>query len=232
MKKAILLFCLIIFSGIISLHALSYDDNEYQRKSRAYTDLAHKAFDEGDYDASIEYAKMAEDFALQSAEFIKNMLAKTEAEKAMNKARTKYTWAKNNNAEERYPEAFLKAGNALSAGGIEFDKENYDAAVVYAQKVMNALSVIKDSKPSIADLPAEYKIRTWHKERDCLWNIAGLPGVYGNPFMWRKLYEANKSKLPDPKNPNWLEPGIILSIPPVKGEKRSGLYDHSKSYKK
>ena len=49
--------------------------------------------------------------------------------------------------------------------------------------------------------------------------------------MWRKLYEANKDKLPDPTNPNWVEPDIILTIPSIKGEKRSGLYDPSISYK-
>lgn len=230
MKKVVLFLAVIAVS--IPLFGLSYDDNEYQRKSRAYSELANKAFDEGDYAAAIEYAAMAEDYAVQSSDFIKKMLAKTEAEQEMNKARTRYTWAKNNRAEEKYPEAFLTASEALNAGSAAFDKENYDVAVVCAQKVLKALADVKGDESGFAGLPAQYKIRTWRGEKDCLWNIAALPGVYGNPFMWRKLYEANKSKLPDKKNPNWVEPGIIIIIPPIKGEKRSGMYDHSKVYKK
>lgn len=235
MKKfaLILLFC-IIFSP---LFAVSYDDNEYQRKSRAYTELANKAYDEGDYEAAIEYAKLAEDYAQQSADFIQRMLARTEAEQEMNKARTRFTWAKQNRAEEKYPEEYASAETALTAGSIAFDNENYDVAVVCAHKVLEALSAVKGDETQpvdgslLAELPAEYKIRTWRGERDCLWNIAAKREIYGNPFMWKKLYDANKDKLPDPKNPNWVEPGIILTIPNLNGEKREGLYDHSKSYK-
>lgn len=89
MKKIITI--LIFLLVLIPLFAVSYDDNEYQRKSRAYTELAAKAYDEGDYEASIEYSKLAESYAQQSADFIQRMLAKTEAEQEMNKARTRFT---------------------------------------------------------------------------------------------------------------------------------------------
>ncbi len=230
MKKVI---CILAFIAILMpVFALSYDDNEFQRKSRAYTELANKAYDEGDYDASIEYSKLAEEYAEKSADFIQYMLAKTEAEQEMNKARTRFTWAKENNAEERYPEAYGTASEALKAGSIAFDNENFDVSVVCAHKVMDALSIVEgeEKPPAFLGLPSEYKIRTWRGERDCLWNIAGNPAIYGNPFMWRRLYEANKHKLPDPKNPNWVEPGIILTIPSIRGEKRSGMWDPSKSY--
>ncbi len=230
MKKiiSILLLILIIFPAF----TISYDDNEYQRKSRAYTDLANKAYDEGDYDAAVEYAKLAEENAQKSADFIQFMLAKTEAEQEMNKARTRYTWSQKNNAEERYPEAYSTATEALDAGTIAFDNENFDVAVVCAHKVLDALSVVEgeEKPPEFLALPSEYTIRTWRGERDCLWNIAADPAIYNDPFMWRKLYEANKHKLPDPKNPNWVEPGIILTIPSIRGEKRSGMWDPAKSY--
>lgn len=230
MKKTIIIF--IFLSILLPLFAVSYDDNEYQRKSRAYTELAAKSYDEGDYEASIEYAKLAESYAQQSAEFIQKMLAKTEAEQEMNKARTRFAWAKKNGAEDKYPDAYKTAEEALNAGSVAFDNENYDVAVVCAQKVIDALSVVKGNDSSdLAELPAEYRVRTWRGERDCLWNIAAKKEIYGNPFMWRKLYEANKDKLPDQKNPNWVEPGIILTIPIIKGEKRSGLYNPSKTYK-
>jgi len=41
---------------------------------------------------------------------------------------------------------------------------------------------------------------------------------------------GKKDRLPDKNNPNWLEPDIILTIPSIRGEKRSGLYDPAATY--
>ena len=80
-------------------------------------------------------------------------------------------------------------------------------------------------------LPASYTIRAWSVSHDCFWNIAGRPWVYGNPHQWRVLYNANKAKLPDPNNPNLIEPGTVLDIPSLKGEVRQGAWDKDKTYK-
>ena len=232
MKKTAIL-CIVFFAvGAALLFAVSYDNNEYQRKSRAYSELARRAYDEGDYDASIEYARLAEENAQKSADYIQYMLARIEAEQAMNKARTRYTWAKNNKAEEKHPEAFETATEALQAGNTAFENKDFDVAVVCAKKVLDALAVVTGDESSFATLPDQYRIRTWRGERDCLWNIAKDKAIYDNPYLWRKLYEANKDKLPDPNNPDWVEPGIILTIPSLRGEKRSGLYDPAVTYEK
>lgn len=230
MKKFLMIiFCLFTFR---MLFALSYEDNEYQRKSRAYTQLSSRALDEGDYAASIEYSRLAEEYARLSADFIQKMLARIEAEQIMNKARTRYEWAKNNKAQTRYPDLFSEATEALKAGGVAFNNEDYDVATACAKKVLMALSEVEGDESSLSELPSTYKVRTWRGERDCLWTIAELDGVYGNAFLWRKLYEANKDKFPDPSNPDLIEPGMILVIPPLHGEERSGLYDHDKTYRK
>ena len=92
--------------------------------------------------------------------------------------------------------------------------------------------MVTGDESSFATLPAQYRIRTWRGERDCLWNIAKDKAIYDNPYLWRKLYEANKNKLPDPNNPDWVEPGIILTIPSLRGEKRDGMYDPAVTYEK
>ena len=46
------------------------------------------------------------------------------------------------------------------------------------------------------------------KKGDCLWRIAEK--VYGNGFLWKKLFEANRNKI---KDPNLIYPGQILNIP-------------------
>ena len=232
MKKTAILCTVFFVLGAVLLFAVSYDNNEYQRKSRAYSELARRAYSEGDYDASIEYSRLAEENSQKSADYIQYMLSRVEAEQAMNKARTRYTWAKNNKADEKYPEAFKIATEALKAGNTAFGNKDFDVAVVCAKKVLDALAVVSGDESGFATLPAQYRIRTWRGERDCLWNIAKDKAIYGNPYLWQKLYEANKTKLPDPNNPDWVEPGIILTIPSLRGEKRSGMYDPSVTYEK
>ena len=79
-------------------------------------------------------------------------------------------------------------------------------------------------------LPATYRVRTWASYGDCFWNIAALPGVYGDPHKWRVLYNANKSKLQNPDNPDLIEPGMVLDIPSIQGEVRQGEWESGKDY--
>ncbi len=59
--------------------------------------------------------------------------------------------------------------------------------------------------PKVAG-PNEY----WVERGDYLSKIAGLANVYGNPFNWQKIYEANRDVISDP---NLIYPYMILVIP-------------------
>jgi len=50
----------------------------------------------------------------------------------------------------------------------------------------------------------------WVTRGEDLSKIAGSPQVYGNPFKWQKIYEANKGVISDP---NLIYPNMILNIP-------------------
>ncbi len=52
--------------------------------------------------------------------------------------------------------------------------------------------------------PATHKV----VRGDCLWNLADH--YYGNPFDWRKIWNANKDKI---KDPNLIYPGQVFDIP-------------------
>jgi len=114
-----------------------------------------------------------------------------------------------------------------------FSEADYDKSAMLADEAANladmAAQLIKSPEsPSISPsnaLPATYTVRPWSVSKDCFWNIAGFPWVYGNPHQWRLLYNANKSKLPNPDNPNILEPGTVLDIPSIKGEVRKGAWE-------
>ena len=79
-------------------------------------------------------------------------------------------------------------------------------------------------------LPATYTVRSWRIYGDSLWNIAGKPWVFGNPRMWRVLFEANRSIMPDPNNPDLIEPGMVLEIPSIRGEIRQGEWVSGRTY--
>ena len=66
----------------------------------------------------------------------------------------------------------------------------------------------------IAQLKTESKdvvvVGTWAKDRACLWNIAKKQAVYGNPALWVKLWQGNKSQI---SNPDVIHPGQKLRVP-------------------
>lgn len=62
-----------------------------------------------------------------------------------------------------------------------------------------------------------YTVGTWAKDRDCLWNIAKKPTIYGDAFMWPKIWMGNTDQI---KNPDIIYPKQVLKVP-VKGEKSS-----------
>lgn len=54
--------------------------------------------------------------------------------------------------------------------------------------------------------PANYTI----KDGDCLWDIAAMEKVYGDPMLWPLLYEANSSRI---NNPDLIYPDGTIAIP-------------------
>jgi hypothetical protein len=56
-----------------------------------------------------------------------------------------------------------------------------------------------------------YTVGTWAENRDCLWNIAGNIDIYGDPFMWPKIWQANTELV---RNPDIIHPGQVLKVPP------------------
>jgi hypothetical protein len=60
-----------------------------------------------------------------------------------------------------------------------------------------------------------YTVGTWSENRECLWSIAGRDEIYNDPFLWPKIWVANRASI---RNPDIIYPGQQLQIPP-KAEK-------------
>ena len=226
MKRSILILAACVFCASLPLFAATYDNNEYQRKSRAYSELATKAYDDGDYDAAVEYAKQSEENASLSAAFIEKMMARADSQTLLYTAHTRLTWAKEKKADKFFPAAFESATASVASGDELFAAENYADAKARAQAALDQLAVVREIVP----LPEFYAVTQWHSSKDCLWNIAKNPAVYGDPLLWDELYKANKKDLKRPADPNLLAPGMIVKIPSIKGEYREGTYDPSVKY--
>ncbi len=54
--------------------------------------------------------------------------------------------------------------------------------------------------------PARYRV----KRGDTLWDISARKDIYGNPWRWGRLFEANRRAL---KNPHRIAPGQKLVVP-------------------
>jgi len=57
-----------------------------------------------------------------------------------------------------------------------------------------------------------YTVQYRPVKTDCLWRIAGYDDIYGDPFLWPKIWKRNQKMIP---NPDLIYPGQVLIIPPV-----------------
>jgi nucleoid-associated protein YgaU len=210
----------------------SYAHNEFQLLSRRYVTWASQAIDEGDYDAAIEYAALAEENALLSEDYVRTMLRRDVAAQKIARASTRLSWADKSGAAAADEAAVASARIALADAHTAFTAADYEIASDHAQKALDALAGLTAPdndrapwRPGDPGLPKYYVVRLWDKTGDCFWNIAAKPFVYNNPWSWRDLYAANRTKTQVPGNANRIAPGVILEIPNRTGEHRRGTYD-------
>ncbi|MDR1352199.1 MAG: LysM peptidoglycan-binding domain-containing protein [Treponema sp.] len=216
------------FSSGVQRGPRNFLNNEYYRESVRLTRLAQETYDYGDFDLAREYAEKAQENARLSDEYIALQLKIAEAGDAITAAEQRISWALGVRADRRYPREFAMAAASRDNAVSYFDGESWDAAIVSARQAIDALAFV-EADPGVP-LPAQYRVRPWSVSRDCFWNIAGRNWAYGDSLFWTRLYEANRSKLSDPGNPNLIHPGTILDIPSIRGEEREGLWNENTEY--
>ena len=226
MKKLVTVLFVLMVSASVFAASVSYKNNTYQKLADEYTKKAEIAMDAGQYDDAIEYSKLAEENAELSKAYIQMMMAKNDAEDNIKMAKNRLAWADSIDAKNTFPMAYTAAAENLEAAETAFSGEDWLKAVEYAKLSMAALDGVREVTP----LPAYYIVRPWAETKDCYWNISGRPYIYNNPLLWENLYQANKSAMPKPEDPNLIHPGMKMSVPSLTGEYRSGTYDPKKEY--
>ncbi len=224
MKKLIALAALLVTS--VSLFAVSYKNNTYQKLADEYNKKAQLAFDAGYYDDAVEYSKKAAENAALSKAYIDMMMARYNADQQLKLAENRIQWAESVHADKTFPMAYSAAKESLENARASYEKEDFAGAIDYAKQSLAALDGVYEVTP----LPEYYIVRPWAETKDCYWNISGRPYVYNNPLLWENLYQANKNGMPKPEDPNLIMPGMKMKIPSLTGEYREGVYSSSKKY--
>jgi hypothetical protein len=257
MNRNIFIAVLVLLFTVLPVFGQEIPDsllyNEYYLESVRLNKLAQETYEYGDYDASAGFAEEALRYALLSDEYITGP-SRIRADEAIAVAKQRLDWAAANDAANRYPIEYNQSRAYYDASLAARNNEQWSNAVNSANRAVELLAFIAGTSPAqvptagtgtapaagtgtaqgitaggISPLPKQYTVRSWAAFRDCLWNIAGYPWVYGDPEKWRLLYDANKSQISDP---DVIEPGMVLDIPSIKGETRQGMWDSGKTYEK
>ena len=191
-------------------------NNVFYLESLRLTQLAHEAFEYGDYDASTGFAEEAVLFAQRSDEFVSNQL--------IIEAGRLFEWADSNDVENKHPEEYSEGKAHYDASIEASNNENWSESIVSAISSIRIMAVFESGSSGRTALPAQYTVRPWVTSGDSFSEIAGYSFIYGDPYKWRIIYDANKSKLRDPNNPHLIHPGTVLDIPNLDGENRQGMW--------
>ncbi|MBN2651714.1 MAG: LysM peptidoglycan-binding domain-containing protein [Spirochaetales bacterium] len=226
MNKRLFLLLILIFSTILGIFADELFENEYFIKSLEYKELAEKAYDDAEYEKTIEYSRLAAEYAEKSDKYIEFMLKKFRANTALVTAERRIRYAQAINLPEDEPELFNKANQLAVDARKMFESEDFDNSRIAS---LEAIELLKDIKKKASNTkPKYYVVQLNVNRRDCFWIIASYDFIYGDPTLWEKIYEANKDKLADPDNPDLIHPGTILEIPEIDGETREGTHNPEK----
>ena len=215
----------------------SIRNNQYLVESQRLASLAQETYQYGDYDLSASLAEEAIRYAELSDEYVTLQMKILAANEAIATAKDRLDWAASSGTSGQYPSEYGEAETLYGKGLEARSGEDWDEAYNAAQRAIDLLAYIQSpagsparAAPGTSPLPATYTVRQWNSSRDCFWNIAARPWVYGDGQRWRVLYNANKSRLPDPDNPNLIEPGMVIEIPSIRGETRQGAWEPNASY--
>ena len=233
-KTWVILGALLVLGAVTAFGQNSLTENPNYRKALDMQRMAQQSYDSGDYQKATEYSKQAEELSRIALAESEIQRMRWMANSYKNRAAERIAFGEKNHAATRYPDLWTQAKASYAVAQQTFDAESYQASVDASMKVIDFMAGVEPKqkvaaapvpKPAASKaLPAVYEVRLIESARDCFWRIAEYSFVYGDPWKWRLLYEANKDKLPDPNNPDLILPGMLMTIPSASGEVRQGIW--------
>jgi nucleoid-associated protein YgaU len=237
MTRISFLVALVLCAAAAALPAQSLLDNDYYFAAKDLQARSQEALEAGEYDTAASLAAEARVYLARSDAFVADRARFYRANGWLSVANERLAYAKDVGAEENFKDEYIKASSDLRGAKLAMDIEEYETSVILSKSAIDALKDVQYvSKPGPAPAgeepswPKYYEVRLIPGRRDCFWRIAEYPFVYGDPWKWKLLYEANKDLLVDPANPDLIEPGQVFEIPSLAGEKREGTWDPARDY--
>ena len=143
----------------------------------------------------------------------------------LEKAETALAEAREAGAPEWAPDRYQSAENKLNEGKDLIDAGKYKKAKSALEESAQLAELARQEaiaarqaaeaqkeKPKPAPVVKAPAVKTEHTvvKGECLWKIAGYEDVYGDPFQWPLIYEANRDQI---KDPDLIYPGQVFTIP-------------------
>ena len=110
------------------------------------------------------------------------------------------------NADEQNADYLLFAQTLWEKGVSARNAGQFDLANDYFRQAQAYIDVHEANAVSQTYTVVYREVAT-----DCLWRIAEMDQIFDNPFMWPKIWRANRRII---QNPDLIYPGQILAIPP------------------
>ncbi len=110
------------------------------------------------------------------------------------------------NADEESTDYLAYAENLWEKGVTARNNGQFDLAQDYFRQAQAYIDAHEANAVTKTYTVVYRKIAT-----DCLWRIAERDDVFENPFLWPKIWRANRRII---QNPDLIYPGQILAIPP------------------
>ena len=219
MRRILTIVFIVLFIGVASFVTGQnlVTESENYRLALQFRQRALIALQNGEYEQSIEFSGEAERYSMLAREQAELIALQFRARGWRNRAAD--SLAQGRRASSAYEDIVETAGVAFDRGATQFDNEQYEPSIESFGQVVNLLASVTDDV-----LPRFYTVRLIPGNRDTLNKIAGYDFVYGDRRQWRKLYDVNRSKLRQPNNPHLIHPGLVLEIPAIGSEVRSGTW--------
>lgn len=110
------------------------------------------------------------------------------------------------NADEQTADYLALAKSLWEQGVAARNKGEFDVAKDYFEQARAYIDMFESNLVSKTYTVVYREIAT-----DCLWRIAKRVEIFDNPFMWPKIWRANRKII---QNPDLIYPGQVLAIPP------------------
>jgi nucleoid-associated protein YgaU len=208
------------------LSAQNLLENEELQRSRQLQIDSQRALNSGDYERAAELARESERLAVEGKEKAVEQARAYRANTLLNRAKNRIDYVRLIGAADRLADRYRKAQQLYAESSTALGSREYDRSMELSRSVLSELEGITPQRLARDEkvLPRFYEVRFIPERRDCFWRIAEYDFIYGDPFEWERIYEANKSKLNDQDNPGLIEPGMVFEIPSLEGERREGTW--------